>query len=529
MIFENIIALRRCFNLRLLFAMTTVVMLSVNAYAQDSKPAAEDSAPAAESSVEPKSDSPDAEAAKATPQGEEEKPKKPLPPPPETQQPYHVQIHLSFSSSSALSGNTRERVRQDVQNQLKAQFWEMWVLDTQIASQNLFVSSQQMKSLQDDVMKEPLTALKQDKIFLVAVDFISGKYTVSTREWDQCSETLGSEHAHATFERRHLCDKITESISDAFRPLAELEVIDGDTVEYLIRAGELYPRDPGMAQFQVGDFLVPFMRYMNRKREVQKIQLVPWTYLRVEEITRSRIRLSMTSAFPAPIPNSRRRVSVMGMRIRPHLSATEIKIYPRGNERNPLVGVRCDIMNRPKTDDDPVDDRINLATDRRGIVTVPVIAKEPLQYILVLSGDARLAWVPFIPGNRPYLEVEVPDDAARLHVEGEVALLQSELIDIIATREVLMARCRATAKKKGWDDVDGFLAELKELQTFEQFQARIETLRVQAVFAARQANDRVAEKRVKRLCGTVEESAEKHLDPRRLENFRREITQLRAE
>ena len=132
-----------------------------------------------------------------------------------------------------------------------------------------------------------------------------------------------------------------------------------------------------------------------------------------------------------------------------------------------------------------------------------------------------------MPGMVPEVEIEVPDDTARLNVEGEVALLQGKLIDIVATREVIMARIRAAASKNSWENVDSFLKELDELMTRDQFVAEIDTLQVQAVYHAQQARDRVAESRIKKLCTGIKESAQKYLDPFRVTDFKREIATMR--
>ena len=125
------------------------------------------------------------------------------------------------------------------------------------------------------------------------------------------------------------------------------------------------------------------------------------------------------------------------------------------------------------------------------------------------------------------MEVEVPNDRARLNVEGEVALLQSELIDIVATREVLMARTRGAAKTKNWDNVGKFLSQLQDLPTLDEFNSRIDSLQVRAVQSAKIARDRVAEIRVKRLCTGIATAAKKHLDPFRIAEFRREMDEER--
>jgi hypothetical protein len=217
----------------------------------------------------------------------------------------------------------------------------------------------------------------------------------------------------------------------------------------------------------------------------------------------------------------------MALRVRPRLSETVLRIAPRGDLLNPLAGYRCDLLPRLATLDDPVTDRIELVTDRQGRVTIPADPAQPLKFLQVYSGQALLARVPILPGLKKEMELDVPDDRARLSVEGEVALLQSELIDIVARREVLMARTRAAVEKGNWPDVDALLAELQRLPTLNLYQSEIESLEVRAVYVAKQAKDRVGEARIRRLCRGVRESAEKHLDPARLLNFRQDINSRR--
>lgn len=439
-------------------------------------------------------------------------------------QPYRVRVIVSFDSSPLFPSTMQTVTAERLQTHLQAQFQRMWELTVATAIGSDWISEPQLRGLTVDELTPPEGI---DKLFLATVSQQAGSYGVLVREWDASTKMLGSLHTGRTVDRREIVALLAENISEAFRPLAELEIADDQRIEFLVRGGEYLPRNPQMQQFQEGDFLVPYLLHMNRQREVQRIQDLPWTYLKVDSVNRSRIGLSVTSAFGNPITVKRRRVQMLAMRIRPYLPETEILIYPRGEKQNPLVGFRCEIMDRFPTEDDKVEDRLKLETDRRGIVTVPVVESSPLQYLYVYSGQALLARVPFIPGYVPRLEVEVPDDRARLNVEGEVALLQSELIDIVATREVLMARAKGAAKAKNWDAVSTFLKQLQDLPTLEQFRSRIDSLQVVAVQAAILKRDRVAEMRVKKLCGDIHESAQKHLDPFRIAEFRREMDEQR--
>lgn len=510
--------------------LVMIVTGSPNLSAQDSDDAAPASATAAtEEKVTREKETEDSVAGK---QKDQEPPTKKVEqavaPVPQILQPYRVQLLLSFETDALLPAAVQGDIAEALRGHLAAEYHQMWDLKVNHGDEQVWFAPGQLASMNQETLPQRFPDSEYDKIFLTTIAHDSGSYTLHAREWDSSSRSLGSLHVLDVRDRREIVPRSAEIIAEAFRPLAELEIVDDQKIEFLIRGGEFLPRNPKLRQFAEGDFLVPYMRFLDRKRNVQKIQFLPWTYMKVESVQRSRMQLSITSAFGNPVAGKRRRVEMMAMRIRPYLPSTEIMIYPRGERQNPLVGVRCEVMDRFPTDEDPVDDRLKLETDRRGIVTVPVVQNAPLQFLYVYSGQALLAKVPFIPGYEPRLEVEVPDDRARLNVEGEVSLLQSELIDIVATREVLMARTRGAAKAKRWDDVSNFLSQLQDLPTLDEFSGRIDSLEVRAVQAAKNAGDRVAEIRVKRLCSGITEAAQKHLDPFRIAEFRREMGELRG-
>lgn len=441
--------------------------------------------------------------------------------------PYSVQVQIAVEVDPTLRSARHESFLEKVHELLRAELHQMWDTEVVVASNPFQLTASQLESLNDaDILNSAVSGVF-DKVFIVTISQNTGVITIATREWDDSSQNLGSFHTTSTPYLRDLAAEISRNVLEAFRPVAEIETVAEDSAEFLVRGGELFARNPELQQLQPGDFLVPYLRYLDRNRTVQRIQFLPWTFLKVDDVNRSRITASSISAFRNPIAASRRRVEIRAMRIRPHLPSTDVLIYPRGSKLNPLVGYRCEVMSRIPTDEDPVDDRLKLVTNRLGIVTIPANKENPLQYLYVYSGQALLAKVPLIPGDAPHLEIEVPDDSHRLNVEGEVSLMQSELIDIVATREVLMTRARAAATKKSWEDVSRFINELQALPTQQDFKTRIEALQVRAVYEAKQAKDRVAEYRVKKLCESVRTAVEKHIDPLRIAEFRREMDETK--
>ena len=446
---------------------------------------------------------------------------------PDVLRPYRVQVIVSIQDDTTLPAATQSHWARDIQSQLQSRFRQMWDVTVRLADSRQQLTDSHIASLTEE--SPWLTERKEvlDKLMLLSITVDGGRLMLVGREYDVTTRTLGEVHRQQILDRRQLPAEVATMLSAAFRPIVNVDIIEENKIECLMRAGELPPQDPALSQLRPGDYLVPYLRYLDRDQNVRMIQDIPWTFLQVEDLTRSRVRLSQISAFRAPIPASRRRVEVVALRVRPFLPSTEIFVYPRGRRGSPLAGVRCQVTDRLPTEEDPVTDRLRLSTDRLGIVTIPADRKRVLSYLQIYSGEALLARVPLIPGRVRHLELEVPDDSARLNVEGEVDLLAGELIDVVATREVLMARARGAANQSKWDDVDRFLKDLGQLPTQEQFLSQVETLQVQAVYAARQAKDRVAESRIKRLCAGIRESATQHLDPFRIVDFRQEMASLR--
>jgi hypothetical protein len=442
--------------------------------------------------------------------------------------PYNVLISVGFAEHPSFDAGFRAGVLHVVHDRLRARLGQMW--DMTLAEDELLlpVSRNGLERLSAEQLNARFLPAGHDKVFLVGIEKAGSRYAIYGREWDGSSQSVGPVAGRDTFDRRLVADALAAQIHELFRPLATLTAVDNDVAEMLIRAGEYLPADPSAAQFEPGDMLTNFQRYLDRKREVRRIQSFPWTYFSVLEVDRARMTCAIISAFRSPIAGSRRRVDVLGLAARPVVPQTELKLVPRSDHRNPLIGVRVDVLDRLPTKDDPVDERLGLVTDRRGVVAVPAHVEQPLRYLLVQSGQSTLARVPCIPGLEPALTLEVPDDTGRLTVEGELAVLQGELIDIVSRRAVLMARAKQAARVSKWQEADQFSTQLDALPDLQKVEQRLSVVRLQGVQTAEKNGDRVAKARVQRMCADIAALATRHLDPEKAKQFREEMQELRA-
>lgn len=449
--------------------------------------------------------------------------------PPELR-PYEVLVSVAVARQPSLDDRFRNELLATIETRLQTWAGPMWSLTVSLDDSASPVAANSLDRAGVDQLNERYLTGEHDKVFLVSVSRSGSRYDLSAREWDRNSRTAGHSVQNSTFDRRLCADTAAQLVHRVFRPLAMVTSVDesGNNVELAIRAGEFLTAEHDAFPFRVGDYLAPYFRYLDRQREVRQLQHVPWTFLKVESVERARMVCSVVSTFRAPIAGSRRRVELMGIATRPLFEQSELRITPRDDPENPLVGYRVDVMDRLPTEDDPVEDRLQLVTDRRGAVVVPAFPESPLRHILVHSGKSVLAKVPFLPGLEPVIELSVPDDTARLNVEGALSLLEGELIDIVARQAVLMARARVAAKEQKWSEMDQHIAQLDELPDLQDVRQQIAAIQLPAVQRARLLNNRVAEARIKRMCSDLEAVAAQHLDIQKVRDFKTEMAELRA-
>jgi hypothetical protein len=373
------------------------------------------------------------------------------------------------------------------------------------------------------------SAGEYDKVFWLSVATEGSGFDIAAIEWDGAIKQPGSVLSRETHDIRRVDEVFMELLLASFRPVAMLEQVnEDDTVVLTTRAGELVPPSEAAAQFRTGDYLGMSFRYLDRQRVVQRIQEIPWTYVRIDNIDRARIEATVVSAFRQAIPPARRRVEIAGLLMKVVHPETRLVIHARGTPPEPLIASPVDVMDRYPTEEDAVEDRLRFVTDRFGAVSVPAFPESPLRYLMIHSGDQILAKVPMIPGVSDELSLEVPNDAPRLEVEGELSLLQGQLIDIVARGAVLKVRAMAAAKEGRWEEVDGFVTELDQLPVLEDMLEEIGRYQNRGVAEAQGLRDRVQEARIRRMCRELSELATRHLDPDGRRQFDEEIRALRA-
>lgn len=374
-----------------------------------------------------------------------------------------------------------------------------------------------------------------DKVFPVSIEIEGGSYIISAREWDRESELLTTVRTRTTTDRRTIASQVLRLLGEVFRPIALIDEATPLTARIRYKAGEYPPGDPEFALARKDAMYIPFFRYLDRHKVMQKLQFLPWSYITATKLERIRANGELATGVKTPLGSfKRRRMELRALAIKPYTSQTTLTLVPKRNRTRPLVGYLVAVYGEippppPEPGEEPPEDAPErekpdiYRTDRFGNVTIPVDPNKALQWVFIRSGSALLAKFPLVAGAERQMTVECPDDTIRLDVEGQIVLLQSRLVDTIAKQAMVKAMIKNRLKKNEWKKVDESLKELDELATIEDFETLVSEIQYPALKKADERRDRISKGRIKKLGEAVLKVARIHLDQQKIDEFREDV------
>lgn len=378
-----------------------------------------------------------------------------------------------------------------------------------------------------------------DKIFPVSVEVEGGSYIISAREWDRESELLTTVRTRTTIDRRTIAPQILRLLGEVFRPITLIDEATPQTARIKYKAGEFPPGDPAFALAKKDAMYIPFFRYLDRNKVMQKLQFLPWSYITATNVERIRAKCELATGVKTPLGSfKRRRMELRALALKPYTDQTTLTLVPKRNRTRPLVGYLVAVYDEippppPEPGEEPKEDAAErekpdiYRSDRFGNVTIPVDPNKALQWVFIRSGSALLAKFPLVAGAERQMTVECPDDTIRLDVEGQIVLLQSRLVDTIAKQAMVKAMITNRVKKGEWKKVGESLKELDELPNIESFETLVSEIQYPALKKAEERGDRSSKGRIKKLGDAVLKIARIHLDQQKIDEFREDIIQQR--
>jgi hypothetical protein len=487
-------------------------------------------------------------------------PDAPLPPPsiPPDLQPYQVQMQVGFENDPQFNGEFRRAVLAALREGLEryvGQFWNCTIAEEQ---GKIFTGLPALRRLRGEALPKDAFPAEAHKVFLLSVHSEGSGYRVAGREWDVITRQLGEMAFQAVAERGEIPEALLAVVHDVFRPIAAVATPKSGGVTLRARGGEFPPPDESWLPLQNGGIFEVYYCFLNKEREIERVQQVPFTYLVVgEEAGRGIARGSVTSGLRTPL-TARRRIQPLALGITRRRPETRLTLITRPPARKPLAGVEVEISPVPTLPEDAAKKVLEsgakqdgtakdpekeqekppaarqpaklprLVADRSGVVNLSASASpngEPV-WLFVKSGQALLARVPIVPGAQSAEVLELPDDTLRLEIEGSIATLQAELVDAVARRAVLMSQAKSRAKAGQWEAMSEILKQLDDMPKAGAFAININAIRQPALKAARARRDRTTEERIKKLCDEAAELVTNYLDEEKLKELKEELTEL---
>lgn len=495
-----------------------------------------------------------------------EKPVEAPPPVPMELQPYRIRISVAFGEDPLLTAHTRQEVLAELATWVDRSYGAMWVAAIEenhwLAPEN----EEGLSRLTWASLETQLADKELDKAFLLCVSGQGSVLRVCGREWDRMTQQLSVRQERIVADRRALTAELGVVLRDLFRPLVLVESAETGTCRVRARAGEFPAADPSVEQLAKGNFFQPIMRFFNKEREVTQIQQIPWTYLLVESSERGRGECSIHTGLRSPIGKNSKRLEYWAIGVRPAFTETRIRVTPHNNPTKPLIGYQVNVYERQmvpapppaaeatkpaeakeasksesdKSDSDEEPQKpagpqfvaqfnkvLELVTDRRGRVTVPLNPEKPLIWLYVSSGGNLLGRFPFVPGIAPSITAELPDDSLRLQIESRLELLRAELIDSVARRALLIARAKGAAKTGDWTRFNETLTELDRQPKAQYFQTLLDAVKASMLKQAQAKKDKGLEKKIDKLCGDSAQLIARHLSDEKIKEQRDELAELK--
>lgn len=381
--------------------------------------------------------------------------------------PYHVRLHLVVDSSARPGAISAERLAAELMQRIHTTIYPLWsvelVIPQGLERTRLLTGLSNLEHISD----KPLTGGFDKQIYLVVkvgplgTLLSSREHDIYTDRWTPNLETM-------VRQDRMVTQQSLELLCRVFAPLAMIHTNtdDEEHVSLVFKGSEL-PRQTTEELFvQKNDLFQPLLVKLSRTSGAapELIADVPWTFLAAVEPVPPGWECRVYTGTRRPFGTRRRgRVELMALELKPFLSMTQVRFHASHDESQSLRGYEV-------FEQMPATGAFNLlgVTNTHGIIPVER-TDSPVRMLVLRSDNQVLAKVPVVPGARRETQIPIADDMARLLVQEDLEAQKEKLIDVVARRNILMARVRAFLEQGQLDDAETLLIELNALPNRADF------------------------------------------------------------
>jgi hypothetical protein len=352
-----------------------------------------------------------------------------------------------------------------------------------------------------------------DKVMLVRVDYDERAWTIRVVDFDVRTQLFGTPAAQRVSQRVRLVDGIFQTILTAFAPIATVETVEKDVATLRLRAGAAPVRDPQLSLIRPGSIFRAAVRVNDAKGKPKRIESVDWTFLVADKIDGAHVDSRLVTGLRGPLGSRKRgRTEQLALSVRPPEATTRLDL--QSADKVPRIMAGCQVFSHPV--DSKKTDLLG-ASDPRGVFIV-----EPgdggVRVLMIKSGDTIIARLPILPGMLADMTARIPDDERRLQVEGYITGFQEEFVDMIARRQVLVARIRSRIKSGKKEEAEKLIDQLRQMTAQQDFGDNLQAARQRLVSA-----DKRTQKQIDKLFTDTQTVVNRFFDPRQVDTLEREL------
>ncbi|MGB0595097.1 MAG: hypothetical protein ACPGLY_00190 [Rubripirellula sp.] len=348
-----------------------------------------------------------------------------------------------------------------------------------------------------------------DKVVIAYVESDSVPYKVTAIEFDVLMRHFGPPVHRQSLSRKTIVAKVSEAVTQAFRPVVRIENAGQRSAVGLLRAGGLIVNPESPANVRVSDTLEPMTRKNDRNGNPILIGPLGWAFLSVDEIEGRNIKMDFYAGRAGGLQGRKNnRTFRMALKVRPQGESTLLRLHLQRKPDFPLIGYEI-YEKELKSSSMTFVGR----TDWDGRLRIES-SDRPFRLLYVKNGGAVLARLPLVPGLYPTQIADLSGDDVRLQAEAYIRGVQNSIVDLIAIRELFKARIRLRLERGEADKAEVLMEALRGQPSNEELASdmgRRQTDFLGALTGGSNANQR---RKVDEMFTTTRELLSKHINPK---------------
>ncbi len=397
-----------------------------------------------------------------------------------------------------------------------------------------------------------------DKIFAVSIRLSrEEQFQIQLREIDCTMRVVGPlvEVTVPTWEA--IPRSIAYATQQAFAPVARIEEADLRNAQLRIRAGGLILDQENPARLVPGDVLQTYVRRDDRNGVPTLLQNIPWTYVAITESDNVNASSAIYTGIRSPLAGRKnKRTRKICLRVRPFADATDLQM---GVQRDPNIRVPgAEVYRRTPGGEDLT---LVSRSDWRGVsriteTSLPVAhydvptppsngkptsaladpsqkppkatisLRAPLYLYYIKHGSTLLARLPVVTGQSLIEIAELPDDRRRLESEAFVKGIQSEMLDLVARRQILAARIKQQLNEKNKTVAMQLLKELQVEKSYDKMAESLDAVQRRILSSDRGPIPAISQKRIDQMFNLTRQMLQRYLQDSLLRDMEIAVSKL---